>query len=147
MTDLGHVPSELAHRRTLPGHVSGDLISPADLVAYLIGWNELVLTWLERDDRGSPVDFPETGFGWNQLGELAHKFYTDYADLGWDERLSRLGAARDALLDTVVARSDTELYGQPWYGKWTKGRMIQLNTSSPYKNARARIRKWLKEQP
>lgn len=37
-------------------------MSPADLVAYLIGWNDLVLKWLDRDDRGEPVDFTEAGF-------------------------------------------------------------------------------------
>ncbi|MFE3838233.1 ClbS/DfsB family four-helix bundle protein [Pseudogemmobacter sonorensis] len=34
---------------------------------------------------------------------------------------------------------------QPWYGKWTKGRMIQFNSTSPYANARGRIRKWLRD--
>jgi len=31
-----------------------------------------------------------------------------------------------------------------WYDKWTFGKMIQLNTSSPFKNAKDRIRKWKK---
>ncbi|MGL6020992.1 MAG: ClbS/DfsB family four-helix bundle protein, partial [Gibbsiella quercinecans] len=35
--------------------------------------------------------------------------------------------------------SDEALYGQPWYGKWTRGRMIQFNTASPYKNASGRL--------
>ena len=48
------------------------------------------------------------------------------------------------LVDTVSARPEPELYGQTWYGKWTKGRMIQLNSSSPYANARGRLRKWLR---
>ncbi len=50
-------------------------MSPADLVAYLIEWNNLVLKWLDRDDRGEPVDFPGAGFKWNELGLLAQKFY------------------------------------------------------------------------
>ncbi|MFX4153989.1 ClbS/DfsB family four-helix bundle protein [Aliarcobacter butzleri] len=58
------------------------------------------------------VDFPETGYKWNQLGKLAQKFYEDY-------KIS-------------------------WHEKWTLGRMIQFNTSSPYANAKARIRKWKK---
>ncbi|HGU7194519.1 TPA: ClbS/DfsB family four-helix bundle protein, partial [Yersinia enterocolitica] len=31
------------------------------------------------------------------------------------------------------------------YGKWTMGRMISFNTSSPYSNACSRLRKWAKE--
>ncbi|MDR6627956.1 ClbS/DfsB family four-helix bundle protein [Caulobacter segnis] len=144
MADLARTPLERVDETTLPGHAAGTLMSPADLVAYLIGWNELVLKWLDRDDRGQPVDFPETGFRWNQLGQLAGKFYADHGALDWPRRLERLAAAKARLIETISARSDAELYGRPWYDKWTKGRMIQLNTSSPYANARGRIRKWLK---
>ncbi|PTE21731.1 DfsB family protein [Cereibacter changlensis JA139] len=146
MFDLARVPQELARDPSLEGHVSGTVMSPADLVAYLLGWNELVLKWLERDDRGEPVDFPETGFQWNQLGALAQKFYADHRSLDWPELLARLSATNAQLASTVSSRPDDELYGRPWYGKWTKGRMIQFNTSSPYANARGRIRRWLKEQ-
>lgn len=119
-------------------------MSPSDLVAYMIGWNELVLKWLEQDDGGQTVDFPEAGFKWNQLGQLARKFYADYPELEWSERLERLTAAKERLIGTITKRSDDELYGQAWHEKWTKGRMIQFNTSSPYTNARGRIRKWLR---
>lgn len=128
----------------MEGHVAETLMSPADLVAYLLGWNELVLRWLERDDRGEVVEFPETGFKWNQLGLLAQKFYADYQHLDWPELLIRLAAANRRLVETISSRTNEEIYGISWYGKWTKGRMIQFNTSSPYANARGRIRKWLK---
>lgn len=127
----------------MEGHGAGTVMSPADLVAYLIGWNELVLKWLDRSDRGEPVDFPETGFSWNQLGLLARKFHADFHMLEWPELLMRLNAAEARLVETVSARPDDELYGPPWYGKWTKGRMIQFNSSSPYANARGRVRRWL----
>ncbi len=145
VTDLGKVPLDRARESTLEGHAAGTMMSPSDLVAYLIGWHELVLKWLKRDDQGLPVDFPETGFAWNQLGQLAQKFYLDYGDLDWPDLLAHLNRAKSDLVATVTARSDAELYGQPWYGKWTKGRMIQFNSASPYANARGRIRKWLRE--
>ncbi|WP_290438661.1 ClbS/DfsB family four-helix bundle protein [Rhodobacter sp. 24-YEA-8] len=75
-------------------------------------------------------DFPETEFQWNQLGLLAQKFYADHSNEGWPSLLLRLKAAKVRLSATISARSNEELYGQPWYGKWTKGRMIQFNTSS-----------------
>ncbi|MCG8400066.1 MAG: ClbS/DfsB family four-helix bundle protein, partial [Firmicutes bacterium] len=46
----------------------------------------------------------------------------------------------------IEKKDNIQLYGTPWYEKWTMGRMIQLNTSSPYKNARNRIRKWKKQK-
>ncbi|WP_426141396.1 ClbS/DfsB family four-helix bundle protein [Pseudomonas sp. DWP3-1-2] len=146
MADLTKVPPDRAREATMNGHAAGTTMSPADLVAYLVGWNELVLKWLDRDDRDESVDFPETGFKWNQLGLLAQKFYADHDALEWHERLARLTDAKTRLVATITARSADELYGSAWYGRWTKGRMIQLNTSSPYANARARLRTWLKAQ-
>lgn len=144
MQDLQKVSADHARKASVRGHVADTLISPADLVAHLLGWNLLVLKWLDRDDRGEAVDFPETGFQWNQLGALAQKFYADHQSVEWDDLLQNLSAAQARLIQTVRLRSEDELYGRPWYGKWTKGRMIQLNSASPYANARGRIRKWLR---
>lgn len=146
MVDLARVPEERAFEPSMEGHVAGTQMSPADLVAYLIGWNELVLKWLDLDDNTQTVTFPEIGFKWNQLGALAQKFYVDYAGLAWAERLARLTTVKQQLSRTISQRTDAELYGAAWHGKWTKGRMIQFNSSSPYTNARGRIRKWLKTQ-
>ena len=144
MADLSNVPADRARERTLGGHAAGTTMSPTDLVSYLVGWNELVLKWLDQDDRGGKVDFPDAGFQWNQLGQLAQRFYRDYEALDYLQLLNRLTTAKDRLVETISCRSDDELYGAPWHGKWTNGRMIQFNTSSPYANARGRIRTWLK---
>lgn len=145
ITDLAKVPIYRARESTLEGHTAGTTMSPADLVAYLLGWNELVLKWLDRDEQGLPVDFPETGFKWNELGRLAQKFYQDYQDVAYAQLLNALEQVKQRLVDYIATRSEEDLYGRAWYGKWTKGRMIQLNTSSPYANARGRIRKWLQD--
>jgi hypothetical protein len=144
--DLSKVPEDRARECSLEGHTKGTTMSPADLVSYLIGWNELVLKWLDQDDKGREVDFPEKGFKWNELGQLAQKFYEDCCNISYPKLLERLETAKEDLVKTISARSDKELYGGPWHGKWTKGRMIQFNTSSPYTNARSRIRRWLKTQ-
>ncbi|MBP1874454.1 hypothetical protein J2Z19_004180 [Ensifer adhaerens] len=142
--ELDGIAPERFAEPSLDGHAKGTMMSVGDLVAYLIGWGELVIKWIERDEQGLPVDFPETGYKWNELGRLAQKFYNDYQALPPAERLSRLAASKDRLVALIEARDDRALYGQPWYGKWPLGRMIQFNTSSPYANARGRLRKWKK---
>lgn len=144
MSDLVQIPEERTREISLQGHAARTMMSPADLVSYLLGWNELVLKWLDQDDQGAAVDFPETGFKWNQLGLLAQKFYADYRPLDWPTLIERLTTAKTRLVETIASRPNDELYGKPWYDKWPKGRMIQFNSSSPYANARGRIRKWLK---
>lgn len=144
--DLVRVPEERARETSLPGHKHDMMMSPADLVAYLIGWNELVLCWHELQGRGVEPEFPAPGFTWKQLGDLAQRFYDDYAYLSWPELLGRFEQAKLGIVSLITGLSDEELYGAPWYGKYTAGRMIQLNTSSPYANARRRIRAWLRVQ-
>lgn len=142
--ELDGIPPERFSEPSLDGHAKGTMMSVGDLVAYLTGWGELVIKWIERGEQGLPVDFPETGYKWNELGRLAQKFYSDYQALSPAERLSCLAASKDALVALIEARDEQALYGQAWYGKWPLGRMIQFNTSSPYANARGRLRKWKK---
>lgn len=144
--ELRAIPEEKTHDRSMEGHVKGAYMSVCNLVAYLVGWNELVLKWIAKKDAGEPVDFPETGYKWNALGLLAQKFYQDYDGIAYLALLERLRLAKQAIVSEITARSNQELYEQPWYDKWTMGRMIQFNTASPYDNARGRIRKWIKIQ-
>ncbi|WMD22813.1 ClbS/DfsB family four-helix bundle protein [Achromobacter seleniivolatilans] len=142
--DLAGVPPERAHEATLEGHALGTKMSVANLVAYLIGWNLLVLKWCHAKTQGLPVDFPETGYKWNELGRLAQKFYADHSEQPYPALLQQFAAVHARIVALVEQASDTALYGSPWYEKYTQGRMIQFNTSSPYANARIRLRKWKK---
>ncbi len=140
--ELETIPSELTQEKELEGHAKETKMIIANLVANIIGWGELVLKWNQKKENGETVDFPETGYKWNELGKLAQKFYLDYENLDYSNLLEKLDQTVEKIQDTIEKNTDEALYHKPWYNKWTKGKMIQLNTSSPYKNARARIRKW-----
>ncbi|WP_419178572.1 ClbS/DfsB family four-helix bundle protein [Ensifer adhaerens] len=142
--ELERIPDDLYREPSLEGHAKGTMMSVGDLVAYLIGWGELVIKWIDRDQHGEPVDFPETGYQWNELGRLAQKFYADFRALPPAGLIARLRRSKEALEALIEARDEQALYGRPWYGKFTLGRMIQFNTSSPYANAHGRLRKWKK---
>ncbi|WP_265521342.1 ClbS/DfsB family four-helix bundle protein [Oerskovia flava] len=142
--DLERVPPGRAREPVLEGHVKGTLMSPADLVAYLVGWNQQVLTWHRRRTEGLSDEFPAPGIAWNQLGALAQRYYAAHQHDTWPILLGQLTAAKDQIVAMIREQSDEDLYGAAWYGRWTMGRMISLNTSSPYTNARGRIRAWLR---
>lgn len=146
MDAIEAIPTDRVGEATMEGHRAGSLISVRDAVAYLVGWNELVLKWQARREAGEAVDFPETGYRWDELGRLAEKFYRDYDDLPYAALVDRLRRAKNDIVALISAQSDQSLYGEPWYGKWPLGRMIQFNTSSPYANTRARLRKWCKAE-
>lgn len=128
----------------MDGHCKGTEISVRDLVSYLLGWNTLVVKWITSDGKGLPVNFPETGFKWNQLGLLAQKFYSDYSELDYNVLITELEEVKNEIVKLIDGLTDDALYAKPWYTKWTMGRMISFNTSSPYANANGRLRKWAK---
>lgn len=132
--------------KELDGHAKGTLISIDNLLAYLIGWGELVLKWNKNRSENKPVDFPETGYKWNELGKVAQKFYADYQNDDFNTLIQKLDDTVKKITSLIESKNNDELYGVGWYEKWTLGRMIQFNTASPYNNARGRIRKWKKEK-
>lgn len=144
--ELLTIPKELTTLQELEGHSRGTLMSINNLVGYIIGWGELVLKWNRKKNNGEPVDFPETGYKWNELGKLAQKFYEDYKEEDFAILTVKLDKTVEQILKLIENKSNQELYEVSWYEKWTLGRMIQFNTSSPYSNARGRIRKWKKER-
>lgn len=144
LIDLRDVPLSVVDERSLEGHAKGTQMSVANLAAYLVGWNELVLKWLDWEMAGELVDFPETGFKWNEQGRLAQKFYRDYEGVAYPQLIERLAGAKTRIVSVIEAHSNDDLYGRAWYEKCTVGRMIRFNTSSPYANARGRLRRWLK---
>lgn len=144
--ELASVPSELTELTELEGHAKNTLMSINNLLSYLLGWGELVLKWNMMKDDGEDVNFPETGYKWNELGKLAQKFYEDYKTDDFIVLNQKLDETVQKILSLIENKTNEELYEISWYEKWTLGRMIQFNTSSPYNNARNRIRKWRKER-
>jgi hypothetical protein len=84
------------------------------------------------------------GFKWNELGLLAQKFYKDSEKDDFKMLNKKLDKTTNEILKLIESKTNKDLYEMTWYDKWTLGKMIQLNTSSPFKNAKDRIRKWKK---
>lgn len=143
--DLAHIPIALSLQESMAGHAKDSTMSPFQLIAYLVGWAEVVLEWNLLFESGEEVHFPTEGYKWNELGALAQKFYHDYPQHNFTSISLLLDQRVEEITELIKKKSNEELYKTLWYKNYTMGRMIQLNTSSPYKNARSRIRKWLKE--
>ena len=80
----------------------------------------------------------------NELGKLAQKFYKDYDHLDFSTLKALLRENNISIINMLENHTNEELYEKARYTKWTFWRLVQLNTSSPYKNIRSRIRKYLK---
>ena len=59
--------------------------TPAENLAYQVGWTTLVIKWESDERKGIPVNTPSDNFKWNQLGELYQWFTDTYAQLSLQE--------------------------------------------------------------
>ncbi|MDY7862139.1 ClbS/DfsB family four-helix bundle protein [Burkholderia pseudomallei] len=80
--------------------------------------------------------------GGTELGRLAQTFHADYAEEDYSSLPRRLANAHVRVVARVERKADESPYGACGDKQHTLGRMIRLDTSSPYTNAHARLRKW-----
>lgn len=144
LEDYLSIPEEYTRKNSIEGNVQGTEISVGDTVAYLIGWGRLVLKWHELKSKGHTIDFPETGYKWNELGRLAQDFQSQRRSWSYNDLISEFKATVTDILSLIESLDNHALYGDDWYGKYTFGRMIQFNTSSPMKSIRIKVRKFKK---
>ena len=144
LDDYSSIPDDLSKTIGIDGNVKNTKISVCDTLAYLIGWGKLVLKWYSLKSQGNDVDFPETGYKWNQLGLLAQSFQKEYQDWDFSSLQNEFKTTTQDILLLVHSLDEHDLYGVSWYDKWTLGRMIQFNTSSPMKNVRTKVRRFKK---
>ena len=144
LADYQSIPSDLSRDLEIEGNVKNTKISVCDTLSYLIGWGKLVLKWYQLKTEGQFVDFPETGYRWNQLGELAQSFQSDYKHWDFVDLQFEFKSTTEEILVLINTLENYDLYETSWYEQWTLGRMIQFNTSSPMKNMRTKVRRFKK---
>jgi hypothetical protein len=124
-------------------------VSCCDIVAYQIGWGNLLVGWEKLELAGKIPEMPAPGFKWNQLGELAKSFYEEQSKISLQELRKEFAELYQVLVDWINSLSEKELF-QPkqrhWTGeKWAMVKWIQINTIAPYRSARTKVRRWKKE--
>ena len=127
--------------------------TPAENLAYNVGWTTLVLKWEEDERNRLPVKTPSDEFKWNQLGGLYQWFTDTYAPLSLTELKNMLNENVTALYAMIDSMSEDELF-QPHMRKWADDatktavwevyKFIHVNTVAPFGTFRTKIRKWKK---
>lgn len=145
-TELKGIPLEQFRVKQMDAHQKGGKMCLHDLLAYLLGWSSLVITWKKNEANNDFQEFPATGYKWNELGKLANKFYADFTDLDSETLIKKYIFSIQTIVAFLNKESNQKLYECNWYKNYTMGRMVQLNTVSPIKNAILRIRKFKKQQ-
>ncbi|TRW23228.1 ClbS/DfsB family four-helix bundle protein [Criibacterium bergeronii] len=148
ISEFDNIPESLKDKRIIEVDRT-----PAENLAYQLGWTTLVLQWEENERNGLKVKTPSENFKWNKLGELYQWFTDTYAPLSLNELKVKLNENIDSIYEMIDTLSEEELF-KPHMRKWadeaTKTavwevyKFIHVNTVAPFGTFRTKIRKWKK---
>ncbi|MNZ87737.1 hypothetical protein D3C78_1066070 [compost metagenome] len=124
--------------------------TPREMIAYQLGWLNLLLSW-ERDElAGKVVITPSPIYKWNQLGLLYKDFYNTYSGHSLNELRSLLHQHVIELCEWIEALQEEDLFvagKRKWTitsANWSLCKWIHINSVAPFKSFRTKIRKWKK---
>lgn len=127
--------------------------TPAENLAYQVGWTSLLLKWEADERKGLEVKTPSDQFKWNQLGDLYSWFTASYAHKSLGELKAELTNNIEAIYLMIDQFTEEELF-KPHMRKWADGatktavwevyKFIHVNTVAPFGTFRTKIRKWKK---
>lgn len=125
--------------------------TPAENLAYQVGWTTLLLKWESDYKLGLEVKTPSDNFKWNQLGELYQWFTKEYGHLSLKELINILNENIENIYKMIDSMSEEELF-TPHQRKWADDatktavwevyKFIHINTVAPFGTFRTKIRKW-----
>lgn len=125
--------------------------TPAENLAYQVGWTTLLLKWESDYKLGLEVKTPSDNFKWNQLGELYQWFTEEYGHLSLKELINILNENIENIYKMIDSMSEEELF-TPHQRKWADDatktavwevyKFIHINTVAPFGTFRTKIRKW-----
>ncbi|MFA9558972.1 ClbS/DfsB family four-helix bundle protein [Evansella sp. AB-rgal1] len=125
--------------------------TPSQMVAYQLGWINLILSWEQDNKHGKNVITPTPNYKWNNLGELYQSFYDKYAEYSLETMIEIFNHDVNEIIQLVESYNDKELFeqgGRQWAtstpSSWPIWKWIHINTVAPFKTFRAKVRKWKK---
>ncbi len=123
--------------------------TPAQMIAYQLGWLHLILDWEEQEQQGITVTTPHAEYKWNHLGGLYESFYKEYEAYSLHELCRMFEKAEQKMIALTESYTDTELFqpgGRKWASStsanWAIWKWLHTNTVAPFQSFRTKIRKW-----
>ena len=123
--------------------------TPAQMLAYQLGWMDLLLGWERDEQSGREVVTPAPGYRWNRLGDLYDSFDEQWRNTSLPRFQEAFRNRVDDVVALVTSLSREELFtsGQrAWASStpsaWPVATWVHINTVAPFTSFRTRIRDW-----
>lgn len=123
--------------------------TPAEMIAYQLGWLQLIQSWDQAELQGQPLIMPAPGIKWNQLGTLYTSFYEQHHTKTLAILRAEFVASVAQITHWLQTFSEAELFepgGRNWAAStpanWPVQKWVHINTVAPFTSFRTKIRKW-----
>lgn len=119
--------------------------APKDVMAHLVEWKKMFLGWYEEGLRGGNPRTPAEDLKWTQTPLLNDRIYKQWKEAELSFILTEFESAYTRMLELTRSIPEKKLFQlklYPWLRAWPLARWIAAQTSSHYRWARTRIRRW-----
>lgn len=127
--------------------------TPAQMIAYQLGWLNLIQSWENDNKNNIPVVTPSPDYKWNNLGGLYQEFYKTYSNYTLEQLINQFNKEVDSIIELIKSLDNETLFEsgkRQWASstpsKWPVWKWIHINTVAPFKSFRTKIRKWKKTE-
>jgi hypothetical protein len=123
--------------------------SAKDVMAHLVEWKMMFLGWYEEGLRGGNPRTPTEDLKWSQTPALNDRIYRKWKNVSLEVILADFESRYVELLELTRSIPQEKLFRKglyPWLRVMPLSRWIAANTSSHYRWARTRIRRWANKQ-
>lgn len=125
--------------------------TPVQMIAYQLGWLNLLMNWDRDELTGKEVTTPALGYKWNELGDLYQSFYTQYENYSlselkneYIETVAKFVEWVDSFTEKEIFEQDVRKWASSTPSKWPIWKWAHINSVAPFKSFRTKIRKWEK---
>lgn len=125
--------------------------TPAQMIAYQLGWMNLIMSWDKEEQLDKEVITPRSDIKWNKLGVLYESFYKEYGPYSLEQLIDLFNQSVGEIVIWILSFTEDEIFTQDvrkWASstpsKWPIWKWIHINTVAPFQSFRTKIRKWKK---
>lgn len=106
-----------------------------DVLIHLYEWHQLLLNWVQANQRGEEKPFLPAPYNWRTYGEMNAAFWEKHQQTSLEAASSLLVSSHKAVLDLAATLTNEELFSKGvyrWTGGTTLGSYFVSATSSHY---------------
>ena len=106
-----------------------------DVLIHLYEWHQLLLNWVQANQRGEEKPFLPAPYNWRTYGDMNVAFWEQHQQTSLEEASSLLAGSHRAVLDLAATLTNEELFSKgvyKWTGGTTLGSYFVSSTSSHY---------------